>query len=267
MTPVMPNRPVYLDNQATTRCDPRVLAAMLPWFTDDYGNPHSHDHGMGRRAEAAVERARAETAALVGADAREIVFTSGATESSNIAIKGAAHHARRMGSPRRRIVTTAIEHKCVLQCVADVAEYGFEPVILPVGRDGLVEPDRLAAALAEPTLLVSIMAVNNEIGVVQDIRRLAALCREAGALFHTDAPQAVGKVPVRADALGRRSAVDQRPQNLRTKGHRRALRAASAARAPRPRVLWGRPGTRLAAWHVADAAHRGARRGEPDRRL
>ncbi len=202
MTPIPLDRPVYLDNQATTRCDPRVLAAMLPWFSEEYGNPHSHDHVMGRRAEEAVERARAETAALIGADAREIVFTSGATESSNIAIQGAARHARSTGSRRQRIVTTAIEHKCVLQCVADTAEYGFEPVILPVGRDGLVDPGRLAAALARPTLLVSIMAVNNEIGVVQDIRTLAAIARRAGALFHTDAPQAVGKIPLNVEAWG-----------------------------------------------------------------
>ncbi len=202
MTPLAADPPVYLDNQATTRCDPRVLAAMLPWFTEEYGNPHSLDHAMGRRAEAAVEQARAETAVLIGAEAREIVFTSGATESSNIAIKGAAHRARHMGTNRRRIVTSAIEHKCVLQCVADVAEHGFEPVILPVGRDGLLDPNQLAAALTQPTLLVSIMAVNNEIGVVQDIPKLAEMAREAGALFHTDAPQAVGKVPLRADAWG-----------------------------------------------------------------
>jgi len=191
-----PNRPIYLDNQATTPCDPRVLALMLPWFTERFGNPHSAEHQMGRDAEAAVEAARAEVAALVGAEAREIVLTSGATEANNIAIKGAARHARRMGDPRRRVITVVTEHKCVLESVADTAEDGFEPVVLPVGPDGRLDPDVLRQALVEPTLLVSVMAVNNETGVVQDIAALAALARGAGALFHTDAAQAVGKVPV-----------------------------------------------------------------------
>ncbi len=196
--PARPNRPVYLDNQATTRCDPRVVAAMLPWFTEQYGNPHSVEHVMGLAAEEAVEHARAEVAALIGADAKEIVFTSGATESNNVAIKGAARHAARMGDTRRRIVTVATEHKCVLESVADLADEGFEPVFLGVGSDGLVYPDELRAALAVPTLLVSIMAVNNETGVVQDIGGLVAIAKGAGALFHTDAAQAVGKVPVDA---------------------------------------------------------------------
>ncbi len=191
-----PNRPVYLDNQATTPCDPRVLALMLPWFTERYGNPHSAEHQMGLDAEAAVEEARTEIAALIGAEAREIVLTSGATEANNIAIKGAARHARRMGDPRRRVITVATEHKCVLESVADTAEDGFEPVVLPVEPDGRLDPTVLREALAEPTLLVSVMAVNNETGVIQDIAVLAAIARDAGALFHTDAAQAVGKVPI-----------------------------------------------------------------------
>ena len=191
-----PNRPVYLDNQATTPCDPRVLALMLPWFSERFGNPHSAEHQMGRDAEAAVEVARAEVAALIGADAREIVLTSGATEANNIAIKGAARHARRMGDPRRRIVTVATEHKCVLESVTDTAEDGFEPVVLPVKADGRLDPGVLREALNEPTLLVSVMTVNNETGVIQDIATLATVAREAGALFHTDAAQAVGKIPV-----------------------------------------------------------------------
>ncbi len=191
-----PNRPVYLDNQATTPCDPRVLALMLPWFTERYGNPHSAEHQMGQDAEAAVEAARAEVAALLGAEPREVVLTSGATEANNIAIKGAARHARRMGDPRRRVITVATEHKCVLESVADTAEDGFEPVVLPVEPDGRLNPDVLRAALAEPTLLVSVMAVNNETGVIQDIAGLAAVARQAGALFHTDAAQAVGKIPI-----------------------------------------------------------------------
>ena len=194
--PPRPNRPVYLDNQATTRCDPRVLQAMLPWFTEQYGNPHSAEHIMGTTAEAAVEEARAHIASLLGADPREIVLTSGATESNIIAIKGAARFARSMGSDRKRIVTVATEHKCVLESVLDLRDDGFEPVILPVGADGLLDPDTLREALTVPTLLVSVMAVNNEIGVVQDIRGLAAIAKDAGALFHTDIAQATGKIPL-----------------------------------------------------------------------
>jgi cysteine desulfurase len=194
--PPRPNQPVYLDNHATTRCDPRVLAVMLPWFSEQYGNPHSAEHIMGTTAEAAVEEARAQLATLVGADVREVVFTSGATESNNIAIKGAARHARQMGNPRRRVLTVATEHKCVLESVADLAQEGFEPIVLPVRPDGLLDPDTLQQALAEPTLLVSVMAANNEIGVVQDIPGLAAITKAAGGLFHTDLAQAVGKIPI-----------------------------------------------------------------------
>lgn len=198
-----PNRPVYLDNQATTPCDPRVVQAMLPWFTERFGNPHSAEHAMGREAEDAVEAARAQVAALIGAEPREVVLTSGATESNNVAIKGAARHALRAGDPRRRVVTAATEHKCVLESVADLAAEGFEPVVLPVRPDGLLDPDVLRAALAEaPTLLVSVMAVNNETGVVQDLAALAGLAREAGALFHTDAAQGAGKVPLDVRAAG-----------------------------------------------------------------
>ena len=197
-----PNRPIYLDNQATTPCDPRVLAAMLPWFTERFGNPHSVEHVMGREAEAAVETARAQVAAIIGAEAREIVFTSGATEANNIATKGAARFAARMGDERKRIVTVATEHKCVLESVRDLAEEGFEPVFLPVRHDGLLDADALREALGVPTLLVSIMAVNNETGVVQDLFALAPIVKEAGSLLHTDAAQAVGKIPLDVAALG-----------------------------------------------------------------
>ena len=169
---------------------------MLPWFTEDFANPHSVEHVMGRKAEAAVEHARTQVAALLGADEREIVFTSGATEANNIAIKGAARFALRYGNERRRIVTIATEHKCVLESVADLEREGFEPVFLPVRPDGLLEPDVLRNALSVPTLLVSAMAVNNEIGVIQDIPALAAIAKDAGALFHTDVAQALGKIPV-----------------------------------------------------------------------
>ncbi len=194
--PPRPNSPVYLDNQATTRCDPRVLEAMLPWLSEDYGNPHSVEHVMGRKAETAVEEARAQVAELIAAEAREIIFTSGATESNNIAIKGAARMAASLGNARRRIVTVATEHKCVLEFVADLAAEGFEPVFLPVGSDGLLDPDTLRDALQTPTLLVSIMAVNNETGVIQDLAGLASIAKQAGCLIHSDLAQAVGKIPL-----------------------------------------------------------------------
>src|SRR5579859_771878 len=194
IAPPRPNRPVYLDNQATTRCDPRVVQAMLPWFTEHYGNPHSVEHVMGTEAEAAVEDARTQVAALIGADSKELLFTSGATESNNIAIKGAARFAG--AGERRRLITVATEHKCVLESVADLAAEGFEPVFLPVRSDGLLDPDVLREALATPTLLVSVMAVNNETGVIQDVPALAAIAKQAGALFHTDIAQATGKIPL-----------------------------------------------------------------------
>jgi len=194
---------VYLDNQATTPCDPRVVAAMMPYFAQWFGNPHSAEHAAGRHAADAVEDARSHVAALIGADPREIVFTSGATEANNLAIKGAARFAQQHGDAvRRRIVTVATEHKCVLQSVLDLAREGFEPVVLPVGTCGLLDPERLRDALRTPTLLVSVMAVNNETGVIQHLAGLAALAAEAGALFHSDLAQAVGKIPVDAAGQG-----------------------------------------------------------------
>ncbi|MGD0102818.1 MAG: aminotransferase class V-fold PLP-dependent enzyme [Rhodopila sp.] len=194
--PPRPNKPVYLDNQATTRCDPRVVEAMLPYFSDYYGNPNSAEHIMGRTAEAAVEDARSHVAGLIGADAREVIFTSGATEANNIALKGAARFAAGMGDKRRRIVTVATEHKCVLESAAALANEGFEAVVLPVRRDGRLDPDALRDALTVPTLLVSVMAVNNETGVIENIAELAAIAKEAGALFHSDLAQAAGKIPL-----------------------------------------------------------------------
>ena len=190
------NRPLYLDHHATTPLDPRVLAAMRPWWEDNFANPGSVEHAMGRAAEEAVEQARAHIADLIGADPREIVLTSGATEANNLAIKGAARFAASQGSDRRRIVTLATEHKCVLESVRDLAAEGFEPVLLPVDANGLVDPGTLRAAVDDRTLLVTAMAVNNEIGVIQDLAAIAAIAKAAGALFHTDAAQAAGRIPV-----------------------------------------------------------------------
>jgi len=191
---------IYLDNQATTACDPAVVAAMMPYFLEEFGNPHSAEHAMGERAADAVARARGHIAALIGAEPREIVLTSGATEANNLAIKGAARQAGTAGP--KRIVTVATEHKCVLQTVLDLADEGFEPAVLPVDRNGLLDPDRLRHALRTPTLLVSIMAVNNETGVIQDIPTLGAIAREAGALVHSDLAQAAGKIALDMDAIG-----------------------------------------------------------------
>ena len=200
MTPA-PNRPIYLDCHATTPVDPRVLAAMRPWWEENFANPGSVEHAMGRAAEEAVEEARAHIAGLIGADGKEIVLTSGATEANNLAIKGAARFAAAQGSDRRRIVTVATEHKCVLESVRALEAEGFEPVLLPVDASGLVEMDALRAAVDERTLLVSAMAVNNEIGVIQDLAAIGVVAKEAGALFHTDAAQAAGRIPIDVAAI------------------------------------------------------------------
>jgi len=201
-----PNRlPIYLDNQATTPIDPRVLEAMLPYFTEHFGNPHSESHVYGRNAAAAIEAARADLARLVNADPREIVFTSGATEANNLALKGVAHFARAHptagNQPRDQIVTLATEHKCVLESAAALEREGFAVAYLPVEPNGLLSPDRLAAALSERTLLVSVMAAHNEIGVIQPLAEIGALCRERGILFHTDAAQAAGKIALDVVAM------------------------------------------------------------------
>ncbi|HTO85295.1 MAG TPA: aminotransferase class V-fold PLP-dependent enzyme, partial [Methylomirabilota bacterium] len=193
-----PRLPIYLDYQSTTPVDPRVMAVMLPYFTEKFGNPHSTSHAHGREVAEAVERARAQVARLIGADEREIVFTSGATESNNLAIKGAMRFA---GQRRKRVVTLVTEHKCVLESVKRLGEEGFETELLPVTPSGLVDLDRLAAALTEETGLLSVMAANNEIGVVQPLAEIGALCRARGVLFHTDAAQAAGKVPIDVEAM------------------------------------------------------------------
>jgi cysteine desulfurase len=188
---------IYLDYQATTPCDPRVVAAMTPYFTEAFGNPHSQQHSFGRAAAAAVEQAREEIAGLVGARGNEIVFTSGATEANNLAIKGAARfHAAR----GRRLVTVATEHKSVLEPFRRLGEEGFALTVVPVDRDGLVRLDALARAITAETVLVSVMAANSEIGVIQPLAEIGALCRERGVLFHTDAAQAFGKIALNVEA-------------------------------------------------------------------
>lgn len=193
--------PVYLDYQSTTPVDPRVLDAMLPWFTEKFGNPHSTSHELGRESAEAVEEARAKIADLVNADPREIVFTSGATESNNLAIKGAARFERAHRNKRDKIVSVVTEHKCVIESVKAMEAEGFETVFLPVDENGLVDRAALDAAVDDRTLLVSVMAANNEIGVLQPVEDIGALSRERGAMFHTDAAQAVGKTPVDVEAM------------------------------------------------------------------
>lgn len=190
---------IYLDNQATSPTDPRVLQRMIEFLTlESVGNPHS-EHHAGRLAASSVERARAQVADLIGALPEEIVFTSGATEANNIAVLGSAMARARRGN---HVVTCDTEHKCVLECVRHLGEQGFDTSIVPVTKDGLIDLGRLEAALTEQTALVSIMTANNEIGVLQPICEIAALCRSRGVIFHTDAAQAAGKVPVDVTASG-----------------------------------------------------------------
>jgi cysteine desulfurase len=186
--------PIYLDNHATTPMDPRVLEAMLPYFTEKFGNAASRNHSFGWTAEAAVEKAREQIAALIGGSAKELVFTSGATESNNLAIKGAASYHKERG---RHIITAVTEHKCVLDTCKRLENEGFRVTYLPVGADGLVTPDKVALAIEEDTILVSIMLANNEIGVVQPIAEIADAVkkRKKDVLVHTDAVQGIGKVP------------------------------------------------------------------------
>ena len=191
---------IYLDHQATTPVDPRVLDTMLPWFSETFGNAHSEQHAWGRQAADAVEAAREQVAALIGASAREIVFTSGATESNNLAIKGAVRFAMRHGRGDH-IVTVATEHKCVLESCAAMAEEGARVTILDVDAEGFVDPAAIADAITDATVLVSVMTVNNEIGVVQPLAEIGAVCRERGVLLHTDAAQAAGKIALDVEAM------------------------------------------------------------------
>jgi len=193
-----PHFPIYMDYGATTPCDPRVVDAMIPWLREHFGNPASRTHVYGWEAEAAVEKARVQVAELVGADPREIVWTSGATESINLAIKGAAHFYQSRG---KHIITVKTEHKAVLDTVRELERQGFEATYLDVKDDGLLDLDVLKAAIRPDTILISVMFVNNEIGVIQDIATIGAMCREKGIIFHVDAAQATGKVAIDLSTL------------------------------------------------------------------
>ena len=190
--------PVYLDYQATTPTDRRVVEAMTPYFAEMFGNPHSRSHAYGWDAETAVERAREQIAHLIGANAKEIIFTSGATESNNLALKGVARFYK---DRKNHIITCVTEHKCVLDSCRHLELEGFDVTYLPVEPNGLVDLDRLKDAITDKTVMVSIMAVNNEIGVIQPIAEIGAICRERKVFFHTDAAQAAGKIPLDVEAM------------------------------------------------------------------
>lgn len=191
--------PIYLDNNATTRCDPRVVDAMLPYFTEKFGNAASRNHAFGWEAEEAVEESREQIASLIGATGKEIVFTSGATESNNLALKGVAGMYKKKGN---HIITAITEHKAVLDPCKRLERDGFEVTFLPVDRYGQVHAEQIAEAITPKTILVSVMAANNEIGTLNPIEKIGKLCKEKGVLFHTDAVQAVGKVPVDVQKMG-----------------------------------------------------------------
>ena len=188
-----PHLPIYMDYGATNPVDPRVAQAMIPWLTEHYGNPASRSHAWGWEAEAAVEQAREEVAALIGADPREIVWTSGATESNNLAIKGAAQFYKARG---KHLITVKTEHKAVLDAVRELERQGFDATYLDVQENGLLDLNALRDAIRPDTILISVMFVNNEIGVIQDIPAIGAMCREKGIIFHVDAAQATGKVAI-----------------------------------------------------------------------
>ncbi len=188
-----PHFPIYLDYGATTPVDPRVVDAMVPWLREHFGNPASRSHAWGWEAEEAVENARAQVADLVGADPREIVWTSGATESINLAIKGAAQFYKTRG---RHLITVKTEHKATLDTMRELERQGFEVTYLDVQEDGLLDLDRLKDAIRSDTILISVMHVNNEIGVIQDILTIGNMCREKGIIFHVDAAQATGKIEI-----------------------------------------------------------------------
>jgi len=193
-----PHFPIYLDYGATTPCDPRVVDAMVPWLREHFGNPASRSHAWGWEAEAVVEKSREQVAALINADPREIVWTSGATESINLAIKGAANFYSSRG---KHLITLKTEHKATLDTMRELERQGFEVTYLDVQENGLLDLDKFKDALRKDTILVSVLLVNNEIGVIQDITAIGKLCRERGVVFHVDAAQATGKITIDMNVL------------------------------------------------------------------
>lgn len=195
----MPTVPIYMDNNSTTRCDSRVLDAMIPYFTEKYGNAASRNHSHGWEAEDAVDNSREQIASLIGSSSKEIIFTSGATESNNLAIKGVAGMYRKKGN---HIITCVTEHKAVLDPCKRLEREGFQVTYLPVDSNGLVASEELEAAITDKTILVSLMMANNEIGTLHQTAEFGAICKKNGVLFHTDAVQAVGKIPVDVEKMG-----------------------------------------------------------------
>lgn len=225
-----PTGVVYLDYQATTPCDPRVVEKMLPYFYEHFGNPHSRNHCYGWDAEEAVEKARAQVARLIHANPKEIIFTSGATEANNLALKGVMKFYQ---DRRNHLITCVTEHKCVLDTARHLEQEGVQVTYLPVRSDGLIDVNQLESAITDQTALVSIMAVNNEIGVIQPIEAIGKLCRSRGVFFHTDAAQAVGKIPL--------NMIEMNIDLLSLSGHKvygpKGIGALYVSRKPRVRLV------------------------------
>ena len=190
--------PIYMDYQSTTPMDPRVFEAMKPYYMEQFGNPHSRGHKFGWQSEAGIEKAREQIADLIGANPKEIIFTSGATESNNLALKGVARFYK---DKKNHIITATTEHKCVLDTCRHLEQEGFKVTYLPVGTNGLIDLEQLKEAITDKTSIVSIMTVNNEIGVIQPIKEIGAICRERGVYFHTDAAQGFGKIPINVEEM------------------------------------------------------------------
>ena len=251
--------PIYMDNHATTPMDPRVLEEMLPYFMEKFGNSASRNHSFGWAAEEGVETARERIAKLVGATTKEIIFTSGATESDNLAIKGVAEMYREKGN---HIITAVTEHKAVLDTCKRLEKYGYRVTYMPVQKDGLIDLDDLKRAMDDKTILVTIMYANNEIGVLQPVTEIGKLCHERGVIFHTDATQAIGKVPVDVIKQNIDLASISGTQNVWAEGSRSAVCAPQESpRADFRDHRWRRPRARHAVRHTECSRHRGPGQG------